>query len=150
MQPVYNTPLILITSAREVGHRLTVALVGLAIFLVTYFEQGNLRWAVIDEMGSAGWFFTYILGAMSVIAIIDAVVNDVLSDRYTLKFIMDWRMYFYMLQAALNLSIVYTMFRGGHYSWTAMIYFVMAASSVWIAVFDVLHRYVEPRKQTTQ
>lgn len=134
------------THARGVGHRLTVSAVSLCVFCIAWFENGSLLHETLNRTGSFAWPFVAFMALLAVVAVIDVVVNDMMSDRYNLPVTLEGRMYGYMLQAAMNASIVVTIWETGYWSWVASVYVVLACSSVWIAVFDTYHRYVVPHK----
>lgn len=142
--PYYQLPFL---PAREVGHRLTVACVALSVVLLTWLEPSSLRFRVIEQSGPLGWWFTFAMAAMSVVAILDVLVNDLLPSRFTMPAIMEGRMYAYMLQGAMHLSLVSAITHWHNWAWTAGIHLVLAGSCVWIAVMDTYYRFVEPRQR---
>lgn len=135
-------------SAREVGHRLTVSFVSLSVILLTWLEPTSLRFRVIEDSGELGWWFTFAMAFLSVVAILDVLVNDLLPNRYTLPMVMKGRMYAYMLQGTMHLSLVAAITHWHTWAWTAAIHLVMAGSCVWIAVMDTYYRFIEPRQRS--
>ena len=133
--------------AREVGHRLTVALISLSLFAVTIGEEESIRRKLIWSSGLSGVTLTYVLAFMSLVTIVDVVVNDVMSDRYTIRLVMEGRMYAYMLQAVINVAVAAAILRRGEWTWASSMNLAIACSSVWIAVFDTVRRYVAPRRK---
>lgn len=134
-----------VTNARQIGHRLTVAWLSLSVFLVTFLEPDSLRGQIVKDSGIIGTAVAASLAIIAVITLVDVVVNDVLSERYTLQVTQTARMHLYMVQAVLNMAVVGTAVMAGIFSWVLCTYLVLALASVWIAVFDVWHRYVSPR-----
>lgn len=133
--------------ARSVGHRITLALVCLCTTCLTWFEPASLRNHVIAEAGDVGWAFTAILAFLALVGLTDVVINDLMSDRYKLRVTLEARMYGYMIQAIMNASLAAAILRHGEWGWVASLYIVLAFSSVWVAVVDTYHRYIEPRKK---
>lgn len=143
-------PLASFLSAREVGHRLTVSFVSLSVVLLTWMEPSSLRFRVVEQSGQVGWVFTFVMAVMAVVAILDVLVNDLLPERYKLPMVMEGRMYAYMLQAAMNISLVAAITHWHTWAWTAAVHLVLAGSSIWIAVMDTYYRFIEPRQRSAK
>ena len=138
------------TKAREVGHRITVSLVALSLFCVGLLDPYGHGWALLHSPDGIGVFISWSLAAMAVVSLLDVVINDVLSERYTLHITQQLRTLWYMLQAMLNMGVVGAAVKTGQFSWILSTYAVLAFSSTWIASFDVWHRYIEPRQSRAQ
>lgn len=134
---------------REVGHRLTVSFVSLSVVLLTWYEPDSIRHRIVEQSGAVAWAFTLLMAVMACTALADVVVNDMMSNRYTLPFIKSCRMYAYMLQALMNIAMVGAVTNWHTWSWVAAIYIVIAVSSVWIAVADTYYHFIEPRQRAS-
>ena len=126
---------------------MTVAWMSLSLSAITFLEPDSVRWHIINDSGISGGVVKYALAVIAVITLIDVLVNDMLSDRYSLQITQTARMYLYMTQAILNMAVIGAAAKAGAYSWVLTSYAVLSLASVWIAVFDVWHRHLLPKMQ---
>jgi hypothetical protein len=122
----------------QVGHRLSLALMTLAIFAVSIFEPSSMNYRLIEAAGFTGVLNAWLLACMAGWSVVDAIVNDLMPDRFQLERTRQWRHLGYGGMAMLNGSFILVMVTNDALSWLTSVYAVMAFSACWIAVWDVL------------
>jgi hypothetical protein len=131
-------PARLVRTRPQIGHRLTLAFMTLAFFMLSVAEPSSMAYQLVELAGTPGSVTTWLLAAMACWSLVDVVINEVLPDDYTLARTRQWRHYGYGSMALLNGSFIFVMALHDQVSWLTSVYVVMALSAVWIAIWDVL------------
>lgn len=129
-------------ASRQVGHRLTVAWLTLALLAITLWEPTSLRYRVVHDAGAVGIAVSLLIGLAALAALLDVALND-LRPRPLLAFLQRHRVQAYAVQGAVNLVLVWAMWRAGALTWVAAPYVVLACASFWISGFALLHELDE-------
>lgn len=91
---------------------------------------------------SGGQFFVFALMLLSLIAMLDAVVNDMFPDRYRLKWAMRHRHVIYMMIALGTFSMAYILWSlSGRPNGAALHLILSSAMATTIAFLDVFARH---------
>lgn len=133
--------------AREVGHRVTLALISLVVATPAILDPTSSRAVLAWLAGPWGIALHYVLIAFAFGALLDVLANDWLKIGGPFVLLLEGRVNFYMLQAIVNIAIVGAMLKHDAWMWPATINAVIAFSSMWVAVMDTVWRYVQPRKR---
>jgi hypothetical protein len=133
--------------AREVGHRITLALFSIVVSLTAVCEPTSARAIIANAAGPWGVGLHYLLIAFACGALLDVVANDFLKRGGLFTLLMDGRVNFYMMQAIVNMAIVGVMLKYESWVWPAAVNGVIALASMWVAVVDTVWRYVQPRNE---
>lgn len=125
--------------ARQVGHRLTVCWATLGMIAVAWWEPTSLSYLLLHR--AAGWAHgvSVAMVLMAVLGIADAVVNDILPERYVLPGVAQYRHLGYSVLGTLHLVYVYAMARASEVSWLTAQWLTLALACVWIACFDTYY-----------
>lgn len=131
--------------ARQVGHRLTVCWMTLALLSVTWWEPESLSFHLIHYTNGWGHALSYLMAIMAVIGIADAIVNDVLPDKYSIPWVGQYRHIGYVILAVAHMVFVYVMARNHDVTWLAAQFITVAVGCIWIASFDTYYHRVSQR-----
>lgn len=130
---------------RGVGHRLTVSLVTLSICLMTLLQPDSLWHTTVRNSGQLGWAFVWVLTTLSLTALIDIFINDILPHEYVFESAAECRIYLFMSMASMHVAMLLAILKGYSWAWTMAPHVALAIGCTWVAIFDTMHRYVLPR-----
>ena len=118
--------------------------------ITSLLDPESLGWQLVQEVGPPAQWVMVLLGAMSLLGIIDSVLNDLLPQPIQLRMVLHYRDFGYMLMAAIYAAFVFMAVSRGHTSLLLIRYLVDMTACVYIAVCDVHYRYLMPRKRARQ
>jgi hypothetical protein len=118
-----------------------------AIALAEPFSITNALFVAGETIGAGSM---WVLIFLSLLGLVDAVINDLLPPRYFHRKAVEHRhILFIAISAVYTAWVFIAMLRG--YRGTPLIrYGIDGACAAWIAVYHVRHRFMEPRKREDQ
>ena len=63
----------------------------LTVFYLGEFEKDSLTYRIMDQAGTGAHLSLWFLAALSILALVDLLINDVLNDKYSWKWVKPWR-----------------------------------------------------------
>jgi hypothetical protein len=120
--------------------RLFVGTTLLGSTFVMFAEPESLMHRTIDRAGLLGQIATGSLVFVTVLALLDVLINDLLPKRYVLQCAIRYRHTIYMLMSLGCLSMIFVIVRA-HGPYSGLIHFGLVAwAAMLIAVLDVRDR----------
>lgn len=125
--------------ARQVGHRLTICLLTMAMTAVAWWEPASLSHHLLTRVDGWAQAVSIAMVLLAAIGVADVVVNDMLPPRFVLPGVDAYRHLGYMALGAMHLVYVYSMARSWLITWLAAQFLVAALGCIWIACFDTYY-----------
>ncbi|WP_395055179.1 hypothetical protein [Polaromonas sp.] len=121
--------------------RLYLATNVLALALAAVFDSSTLAHRVLIESGAAGMWAMQALAVVAVVGLADCLVNDLLPDRFILRWSFRHRHLVYMALALGLVSISYITAKNYGPSTVHVFYMLHAAFATFVAFFDLFARH---------
>lgn len=134
------------STARQIGLRLYVCLSTIVSAAIAAGEPGSLNAHLLEASGPVGNAVVALMVVMAMVGLVDTVANDVLG-RDSMPSAVEHRSSGYVALAVLNIAWLWVMVHRDLESMLMLRYALDAAACVWVAAFDVRHRYVEVRQR---
>jgi len=126
--------------------RLFVGMTLLVSTLVVFSEPDSLLHRTIDRAGVLGQVATGSLIFVTVLSLLDVLINDLLPPKYVLRCAIRYRHTIYMLMSLGCLSMIFVIVRS-HGPYSGLLHFALVAwAALLIAVLDVRERMQEGNK----
>jgi hypothetical protein len=126
--------------------RLFVGMTLLGSTLVMFSEPESLLHRTVDRAGVLGQIATGSLVFVTVLALIDVLINDLLPKKYVLKCAIRYRHTIYMLMSLGCLSMIFVIVRS-HGPYSGLIHFGLVAwAAMLIAILDIRDRMKDGKK----
>lgn len=131
--------------------RLYVALATLAAIVATWLEPDALSHRLISNTGDQGWALVWILALVSIAAVVDVVVNDLLPERFHLRATMRRRHLIYIALAVGIFCMSYAFLvgaAGADGAWfrpLVLPYWLNGAVAAAVAFLDLFQRHRAPK-----
>lgn len=116
------------------------------LVVVTWLAPESLSARALAHSGPVGQGVMALLLVLSVFAILDGLVNDLLPERYHLLTIR-YRHMGFMAIAIILVALAFAIVSTGHHLPAVLSYLLAAGFSVWVAVLDMTarHHRIPPR-----
>lgn len=114
--------------------------------LLAFGEVQDAVRAIPERAGAGGYVALAALLALSTVALADVLVNDVLPDRFVMRFGLKHRHTIYMLMSLGCLSIVFVLVKQQEPSLALLHYSLVAYGALLLAVLDVRDKTLSPKK----
>lgn len=129
---------------RMVGLRVYLCLSG--VLSAYSIVDSTQVFSSVDELGRYAAFA--LLLTVCLLGMFDAVVNDVLGERWQLQWAAGLRHDGYIALSIVNLALIFVAVSRGTEGTHLMRFALDAAVAVYVAFKDVQLRYIEPRKES--
>jgi len=126
---------------RQVTDRLFLTGLSFLAVGVAYFEPSSLSYIMLRIGGFWARLCMLTLFALSVIALLDTVVNDILPQRFTLRRTLGRRRGIWMAIAITYGGMAFVIVKYGSGFWIAAVFFWYAARCAAIAFLDLFYEY---------
>ena len=121
--------------------RLYLACLVLSVTLVICFEPRTLFYRIVKDSDDAGWWCVLGLACIAGLSIVDTIVNDLMPERFHLRWAKNYRHLIYMALGMGMLSLAYIIAKAEGASYLLIAPCIHAAVAVCIAFFDVFARH---------
>lgn len=136
------------TLSRQIGFRLFT---GLSTLLTATLglRQPNAAFPGVHNLSDINVSLLALV-VLSLVALVDVVVNDLLPERFSFNLAAHWRDWLYLLIALLYGILIFITARFDAVMAHTLHLALNGLSCVWIATMDVIYRYVRPRNKAAK
>ena len=120
--------------------RLGIYLVAIYVGLLSFFPESNIG-KMFDTAGQFGDFVGVMLIASSSVGLVDSFVNDLMTDRFVIKFGLTYRHYLLMSVAAAYGTAMFIAYGAPRGVWFQPFFFIQAGLTCAAALFDLRRRF---------
>lgn len=113
--------------------RLYLCLSTLVVSLISLASTTSLNATLIAAAGVSGLVVTWILAVFGMIGLADAIINDILPDRWQFPTAAYYRHLGFIAIASLNLAFILTMAKNNTITWLAARYLLDACFCTFVA-----------------
>lgn len=113
--------------------RLYLCFSTLVVSLISLASTESLNASLINRAGPSGYIVTWILVFFAVIGMIDAIINDILPDRWSFPTAAYYRHLGFIAIASMNLAFIMTMAKNNAITWLAARYLLDACFCTFVA-----------------
>lgn len=131
---------------KQIADRLFICALILLDQCTAAFDKTTLRHAVLDTGGASASLLSAMLTIVSLIAIADTLVNDVMPPQFVYRFGLRWRQRLWMVLAAFVATQAFVLARLDLAHFIALTYVVIAARAAAVTFID-LHAQVQASKR---
>jgi len=122
-------------------YRLYVALSAGLSMLVVWIEPASLGNQIISKSGPIGWPCVAVLGVVSCVAVVDAVLNDMFGLAVRWKRALRWRHWVFMALAMGLASVSYVCVMAVGYTPLVLPFLLDATFATLVAITGLFHLY---------
>lgn len=114
--------------------------------LLAFGQVQDVIRVILNRAGGPGYFAMGVLFGLSALALADAIINDVLPDRFILRIGLKYRHTIYMLMSLGCLSIAFVLVKTPKPSLALLHYGLVAFGALVLAVLDVRDKTLSIQK----
>lgn len=126
---------------RQVADRLFMFALLALVVLMSFYEPQSIQYQLSRGAGWPAYLSLFVLSILSLLALADTVVNDMLPDKYHLHISLKCRQLIWMFLAATLSGYAYVVFKNHAGAWIGLWYAICSIRCVSIAFLDLGYEF---------